>query len=68
MIRVGFKAIYHMLDTNAIKEIMENAGLPFKPHGKNLKGNKNQGAADAGQWSSQDQSVSVSDDNAHHHH
>ena len=40
MLEAGFKAIFHILDTNAIKEIMENAGLVFKPHGKNLQKSK----------------------------
>ena len=40
MLEAGFKAIYHILDTSAIKEIMENAGLVFKPHGKNLQKSK----------------------------
>ena len=63
---VGFKAIYHMLDTNAIKEIMENAGLAFKPHGKNLKGKSpaEESIQSASVEKSQSISVSIEDDDA----
>ena len=66
MLEAGFKKIFNILDTNTIKEIMENAGLVFKPHGKNLKGKSpaEESIQSASVEKSQSISVSIEDDDA----